>query len=177
MKIEPASIEGAFIIQPSPVTDTRGQFVRLYDQGIFANAGLCTEISQSSVSTNIKKGTLRGIHWQAAPYEETKFVSCISGAIYDVLVDLRPESSTYKAWMALELTESNRCVLYVPAGVGHGFMTLTDNAHVFYQIGGVYTPEAARGCRWNDPAFCIQWPSTPTLMSQRDQTYADFVGQ
>lgn len=129
---------------------------------------------QCSVSLNVKKGTLRGVHLQAAPYGEAKLVRCTSGAIYDVVLDLRPQSATFKKWIGVNLTATNRYMLYIPEGCAHGFLTLEDNTEVFYQMSEFYHPEAARGVRWNDPAFQIAWPERVEVISERDRNYPDF---
>jgi dTDP-4-dehydrorhamnose 3,5-epimerase len=162
---------GVFEIHIEPKCDERGFFARTWCRHEFESKGLNSQLAQCSVSFNTRKGTLRGIHYQAAPYPETKLVRCTQGAIYDVIVDLRPESSTYKQWIGAMLTAENRRMLYVPEGCGHGFLTLEDETEVFYQMSEFYHPDLARGVRWNDPAFGIAWPAEVEQISERDRTY------
>jgi dTDP-4-dehydrorhamnose 3,5-epimerase len=167
-------LAGAFVIDIQPARDERGFFARTWDADAFREQGLDPAISQCSLAANSAVGTLRGLHYQAAPYPETKVVSCISGAIHDVIVDLRPDSPTFKRWFAVELSAENHRLLYVPAGMAHGYLTLQPHSKVYYQIGGKYVPESGRGVRWNDPAFGIEWPSLPSVIAQRDASYPDF---
>ena len=165
-------IVGLVLIEPEPVTDQRGSFARTWCSQEFARRGLNPLLLQCSVSVNASRGTLRGMHYQAPPFGEAKVVSCPRGAIYDVALDLREGSPTFQQWWAVELTESNRKMLYVPEGCAHGFQTLTDAAEVFYQISQPYDAASARGVRWNDPAFGIHWPITSGItISARDQNY------
>ena len=168
------TLKGAFIIEPERLDDHRGFFARTWCQREFETHGLNPRLVQCSISVNKKKSTLRGIHYQAAPCEETKLVRCTSGAIYDVIIDLRPESATFRQHVAVTLTANNHKSLYIPEGFAHGFLTLEDNTEVFYQMSEFYSPEHARGVRWNDPAFAIEWPLTPSLISERDRNYPDF---
>ena len=165
---------GIFIITPEKLEDERGFFARTWCQREFERQGLNPRVAQCSVSFNRKRGTLRGMHYQAAPHEETKVVSCTRGAIYDVVIDLRTDSSTFTRWTAFELTSENRNMVYIPEGFAHGFQTLEDNSEVFYQISEFYAPEHACGVRWNDPAFSIQWPEAQRILSDRDKNYPDF---
>ncbi|MGH9395763.1 MAG: dTDP-4-dehydrorhamnose 3,5-epimerase [Terriglobia bacterium] len=168
-------LKGAFIIEPERREDERGFFARTFCQREFEAHGLNPRVVQCSVSYNKKEGTLRGIHYQIPPHAETKLVRCIQGAIYDVIVDLRRESLTFKQWIAVELSAVNRKMLYVPDGVGHGFQTLEDSSEVFYQMSEFYDPECARGVRWNDPVFAIQWPvAEGIIISDRDSHYPDY---
>ena len=155
--------------------DDRGFFARTYCREEFAAHGLNPDLAQCSVSFNLARGTLRGMHFQAAPHEEDKLVRCTQGAIYDVLVDLRPASPTFKRWLGAELSAENRRSLYIPAGLAHGFLTATPNAEVYYQISTPYHPDSARGVRWDDPAFGIEWPEEPIVISERDANYPDFA--
>ncbi len=164
-------LAGAFIIEPERLEDERGFFARTWCQREFEAHGLNPRLVQCSISFNRKKATLRGMHYQVAPYEEAKLVRCTRGAIYDVIVDLRPESPTFKQWVGVELTVENRRMLYIPEGVAHGFQTLADNTEVFYQMSEFYHPESARGVRWDDPEFGIEWPMTPTAISDKDCAY------
>lgn len=169
-------LKGVFIVDIEKSEDARGFFARTSCRREFAGQGLNPDWAQNSVSFNHARGTLRGMHYQVQPHEETKLVRCTSGAIFDVVIDLRPESPTFGQWVGAELTASNHRMLYIPPMIAHGFQTLADNSEVFYQISEFYTPGAARGVRWNDPAFAIEWPETPTVMSSRDGTYPDFQG-
>lgn len=168
-------LKGSFIIEPERNEDQRGFFARTWCQREFMEYGLNPRLAQCSVSFNRKKGTLRGMHYQIAPHEEAKLVRCTKGAIYDVIIDLRPDSPTFTKWLAAELTATNHRMLYIPAGFAHGFQTLDEDSEVFYQISEFYAPEYARGVRWNDPAFGIQWPPANRTISTRDDTYPDFV--
>lgn len=154
--------------------DHRGFFARTYCEREFKAHGLQSHYVQCSVSFNKRKGTLRGMHFQTPPYEEAKLLQCTRGAIYDVIVDLRLASPTFKEHLALELSAENEKMLYVPEGFAHGFQTLEDNTEVFYQISQFYAPEHARGVRWNDPAFGIEWPAGERIILDRDQSYPDF---
>ena len=167
-------LQGAFIIELVEIEDARGFFARTWCQQEAAEHGLHPVWVQCNLSFNHTLGTLRGMHYQAAPYAEAKLVQCTRGAIYDVIIDLRPESPTFKQHEAVILTAQNHRMLYVPEGFAHGFQTLKDNTEVFYHMSCVYTPEYARGVRWNDPAFGIQWPDANRIISERDQSYADF---
>ena len=158
MRFIETRLKGAFVIEPERLADERGFFARMWCQREFIAHGLNPDLVQCNISFNTNKGTLRGMHHQAAPHEEAKLVRCTMGAIYDVIIDLRPDSPTYKAWLAVELTAPNRKMLYVPEGFSHGFMTLADNTEVFYQMSEFYSPECASGIRWNDPQFGIVWP-------------------
>ena len=175
MKFSPTALVGAYVIDIEPVADERGCFVRSWCREEFARRGLNPDLAQCSISFNKKRGTLRGMHYQAEPHEETKVVRCTRGAIYDVIVDLRPESSTFRKWIAVELSADNRRMLYIPAGLAHGFQSLTDDTEVFYQISAPYHPESARGARWNDPAFGIEWPVAERVISDKDRQYPDFA--
>jgi len=171
---KPTNFRGAYVIEPERRADFRGYLARTYCEKEFAALGLETHIAQCSVSFNQRKGTLRGIHYQVAPFEEVKVVRCIRGAIYDVIIDLRPSSSTFKKHFAVELDERNGNALYVPAGFAHGFQTLAENSEVFYQMSQYYSESHARGVRWNDPAFAIPWPEDARTILERDENYTDF---
>jgi len=168
-------LKGAFIIEPERLEDERGFFARTFCIEEFRKGGIEFRVVQCNISFNKKKGTLRGMHYQIAPYEEAKLVRCTMGAIYDVIIDLRPESPTFKQWIAVELTAENRLMLYVPKGFAHGFQTLENNTEVFYQMSESYHPECARGVRWEDPMFGIEWPILPPILSWRDRSYLDYV--
>jgi len=169
-------LPGVYIIEVEKMEDERGFFARTFCQHEFEAHGLNPRLAQCSVSFNRRKGTLRGLHYQIAPHEEAKLVRCTMGAIYDVAVDLRRDSPTFKQWVAVELTVDNGRMFYIPAGFAHGFQTLVDNAEVYYQISEFHHPEFARGVRWNDPAFGVQWPlRVGLILSERDRSYADYA--
>jgi dTDP-4-dehydrorhamnose 3,5-epimerase len=172
---KPTDLPGAFLIAPDRRADVRGYFTRTYCEKEFADQGLDPRISQCSVSFNHRKGTLRGMHYQLAPFEEVKVVRCNRGSIYDVIIDLRRDSRAYKKWFAAQLDEENGRMLYVPKGFAHGFQTLVDNTEVFYQISQVFSADHARGVRWNDPAFSIDWPEAERIILDRDRNYPDFA--
>lgn len=167
-------IHGAFEIRLELIADERGFFARSWCAKEFENYGLNPKLAQCNVSFNSRKGTLRGMHYQAAPYAEAKLIRCTRGAIYDVVLDLRPQSKTFKGWISIVLTAGDRNMVYVPEGCAHGFLTLEDNSEVFYQMSQVYNAESARGVRWDDPAFHIQWPGKVEVISERDRAYPDF---
>jgi dTDP-4-dehydrorhamnose 3,5-epimerase len=167
-------LPGTFEVHIEPKSDERGYFARTWCQHEVAARGLNTRLVQCSVSFNTRKGTLRGIHCQAHPHEEAKLVRCTRGAIYDVVVDLRPSSRTFKNWIGVILTAKSGTMVYIPEGCGHGFLTLENESEVFYQMSEFYQPDAARGVRWNDPAFGIVWPGEVEVISDRDRTYPDF---
>ena len=174
MKFIETNLKGAFLIELDKLQDERGFFARSYCQREFEEHGLNPRVVQCNVSYNIKKGTMRGMHYQVPPYEEAKLVRCIKGAIYDVIIDLRPDSETYMKHYGVQLDSENRSMLFVPEGFAHGFLTLEDNTEVFYQMSEFYAPDSARGFRWNDPAFDIKWPMEIKVISDRDRTYPDF---
>jgi dTDP-4-dehydrorhamnose 3,5-epimerase len=168
-------LKGAFLIEPERKEDERGFFARTWCEKEFKEHGLNSNLVQCSISFNKWKGTLRGMHYQIAPFEEVKLVRCTRGKVFDVIIDLRPDSKTYKRYISAVLNEENRMMLYIPPGFAHGFQTLSDNAEVFYQMGQFYSPEHARGVRWNDPAFGIRWPEDKRIIIERDRNYPDFV--
>jgi dTDP-4-dehydrorhamnose 3,5-epimerase len=172
MRVTPTPLDGAFLVELETHADDRGFFARTYCREEFAAVGIASRFDQCSVSYNARRGTLRGLHWQAEPHGEEKLVRCTSGAIFDVIVDLRPESPTLRRWFGLELDAVNRRALYIPKGCAHGFISLSDASEVLYMISAVYEPTAARGLRWNDPALGIVWPIAPTVISERDARYA-----
>lgn len=174
MKFLEAAIRGVFEIQLEQHFDHRGFFARTWCHKEFEDHCLNSRLVQCNISFSTRKGTLRGMHYQTAPHEETKLVRCTRGAIYDVVVDLRRKSSTFKKWVAVNLTAENHKMLYVPEGCAHGFITLEDDSEVAYQMSEFYNPEFGRGVRWNDPAFRISWPEPIRVMSDRDRTYPDF---
>lgn len=175
MKFECTGISGAYVIAPERIEDDRGFFSRTWCRREFAAHGLDTELVQCNISFNRCAGTVRGMHYQAAPSREAKLIRCTMGAIHDVIIDLRPESGTYMHAESFELSADNRMMLYVPEGVAHGFQTRTDNTEIFYQMSEYYNPEAACGLRWNDPSLNIEWPADVTVISERDRSYADFL--
>ena len=174
MIFKETKLKGAYIIEIEPIEDERGFFARSFCEEEFKKHGLNPHIAQCNISYNEKKGTLRGMHYQVAPHEEVKLVRCTMGAIYDVIIDLRPDSSTFKQWIGVELTKENHQMLYVPEGFAHGFQTLEDCTEVLYQISEFHHPEWARGVRWNDPTFGIFWPVNVEIISVGDQQYPDF---
>jgi dTDP-4-dehydrorhamnose 3,5-epimerase len=175
MTFRDTTIPGARIVAPELHEDERGFFARTWDADEFAREGMSAHVVQTSISYNRTKGTLRGLHYQAAPHAEAKLVRCTAGAIYDVAVDLRPASPMFTRWVGVELTADNRLALYIPEGCAHGFLTLADDSEVTYQMSSVYVPEAARGVRFDDPAFAIAWPREIVMVNERDATYGDFV--
>jgi len=171
---EETELKGAFLVRLEKREDERGFFARSWCQSECEAHGLNPRVVQCNVSFNAHKGTLRGLHYQSVPHQEAKLVRCTAGAIYDVIVDLRPGSPDFRKHVVLTLSAANHDMLYVPEGLAHGFMTLEDNTEVFYQMSEFYSPESSKGVRWNDPAFGILWPSTPSVISDRDQSYADY---
>ncbi|HLO47422.1 MAG TPA: dTDP-4-dehydrorhamnose 3,5-epimerase [Kamptonema sp.] len=175
MKFTETKLKGAYIIETELIKDERGFFARSWCQTEFTERGLNPHLVQCNISFNYKKGTLRGMHYQAKPYEEAKLVRCTMGAIYDVIIDIRPESPTFKQWFAVELTAENRKMLYIPEGMAHGFQTLVDNSEVFYQMSEFYHSNSATGLRWDDPIFGIVWPdSSQCVISEKDRNLPDF---
>jgi dTDP-4-dehydrorhamnose 3,5-epimerase len=174
MRFTQTQLKGAFTIEPEKLEDERGFFARSWCQKEARAYGLTPNWVQCNISFNKRKGTLRGMHYQAPPCAEAKLVRCTMGAIYDVIIDLRVQSPSYKQWMAIELSAENRRMLYIPEGFAHGFITLADNSEIFYQMSEFYAPVHARGIRWDDPAFAIRWPFTPEVISGQDQSYGRF---
>ena len=174
MKFTSTGVAGVRLVEVEPQADARGFFARTWCAREFEMAGLPDSLAQCSVSWNARRHTLRGMHWQAAPYEETKLVRCTRGALLDVTVDLRRGSPTYLHHVAVELDEENRRALIIPPGCAHGFLTLRDGTEVLYAMNEFYAPEAARGVRWNDPSFGIRWPAPPEVISEQDCRYPDF---
>lgn len=175
MKFAPTKISGVWLVQLECYADERGHFARTWCEKEFAAAGLNPHISQCSTSFNLKQGTLRGLHFQIAPHAEDKLVRCTRGAIFDVAVDLRPGSPTFKQWLAMELTDTNGYSLYIPKGFAHGFMTLADNSEIFYQMSQSYHAPSSRTLHWNDRELDIHWPATPQVISDRDQNAPPLV--
>ena len=174
MRFTETSLPGAWIVEPERLEDERGFFARTFCRREFRDRGLEPDLVQCSVSYNRRSGTLRGMHYQAAPHAEGKLVRCTAGAAWDVILDLRPDSPSYLRHAALRLDADNRLGLYVPPGVAHGFLTLADDSELLYQMSVYFEPDAARGVRWDDPAFGIEWPGKPTRISERDAGYPDF---
>ncbi len=174
MIFTPTTLDGAFVIEPEPHHDARGLFARTWCQRELGARGLDARIAQCSTSFNKTKGTLRGMHYQAAPRGETKLVRCTRGSMFDVIVDLRPDSPTFTRWFGVVLSADNRKAMYVPVGFAHGFQTLEDDTEVFYQISEFYSADHSRGVRWDDPAFDISWPPDERTIVERDRGYPDF---
>ena len=168
-------LPGVFIVEVQRLEDERGFFGRSFCRNEFAGRGLNPDVAQCNISFNRDAGTLRGMHYQLAPHAEDKLIRCTRGKLYDVIVDLRLESPTFKQWISVELTGDNRRMLYIPKGCAHGFLTFEDNTEIFYQMSEFYHPESARGVRWNDPAFGIQWPAgVQVILSERDRNWPDY---
>jgi dTDP-4-dehydrorhamnose 3,5-epimerase len=169
-------LAGAFVIEPERLEDMRGFFAMNWSEREFREQGLVSQFVESNISFSQKRGTLRGMHYQASPHGQVKLVRCTMGAIYDAIIDLRPGSPTFKQWASIELTAQNRLMLYVPVDFAHGFQTLADNTEVTYQMSSTYHPESSRGVRWDDPAFGISWPDADRVIIPRDREYPDFGG-
>jgi len=167
-------LPGAYVVAPERQADSRGWLARTYCRDEFAAHGLACDFVQCNTSCNARRGTLRGMHFQLPPHEEAKLVRCTRGAILDVVLDLRPTAVTFRRWHSVQLTAGNGLALFIPAGFAHGFQTLTDDTDVFYQMAHRYHPGSAAGVRWDDPAFGIDWPIRPPILSARDAAYADF---
>ena len=174
MKFVETELKGAFIVEPEILEDERGFFARTWCRREFEQHGLNPDLVQCNISFNRKKGTLRGMHFQAWPCAEAKLVRCTMGAIYDVIIDLRLESETFMRWLPIELTAENRKMFYIPEGFAHGFQTLENDTEVFYQMSEFYAPEYARGVRWDDPKFNIKWPDDVRIISEKDKNFKDF---
>ncbi|MFU8795001.1 MAG: dTDP-4-dehydrorhamnose 3,5-epimerase [Dethiobacteria bacterium] len=174
MLFKETGLGGVYLIETKPAQDQRGYFARVFCREEFEKLGLESEYAQNSISYNRQKGTLRGMHYQVESAAEVKLVQCVRGSIFDVIVDLRPESETYCGWYGVELSADNNSLLYVPEGFAHGFQTLSDHTTVYYMISRAYAPEYARGVRWNDPAFGIKWPLTDPVISEKDRQLPDY---
>jgi len=166
--------EGVFVIELEPITDERGFFARSWDSKIFQEKNLNSTTVQCNISLTKKKGTLRGMHYQTSPYAEVKIIRCTQGSLYDVIIDLRPNSKTFKKWFGIELNPENHKMLYVPEGFAHGHQTLEDNTELFYQVSQFYMPKYEGGVRWNDLAFQIKWPIKDPIISGKDSSWKDF---
>lgn len=173
MRFEETRLKGAFLVEVEPQQDERGMFARSFCAREFAEHGLNERFVQCNVSRNTKCGTLRGLHYQKPPFEETKLVRCTRGRVFDVIVDLRRQSTTYREWFGVELGEQDCRALYIPPGFAHGFQTLVEQADVFYQMSNYYDPGSAAGVRWDDPAFAIDWPLLAPILSSRDASYVN----
>lgn len=174
MKFHKTTLDGANLVELEKRSDDRGFFARLFCEREFAAAGLACRFVQANDALSAKKGTLRGMHYQLGEGAEIKLVRCIRGAIWDVILDLRPQSSSFGKWFAAELTAENRLMMYVPQGFAHGLITLTDESEVIYLVSNYYAPELERGVRWNDSRFAIAWPIAPTEISTKDASWPDF---
>lgn len=175
MRFRETDIQGVFVIDIEPIRDERGFFARINCVNEFEENGLNTTWVQENISFNTKKGIFRGMHLQTEPHQEIKLVRCIQGAIYDIVLDLRPDSQTYKRSLGIELTADNYRMLYIPEGIAHGFQTLIDNTEVHYHMSEFYYPQSAKGYRWDDPAWDIELPLPISLIAERDRTYPNFV--
>lgn len=176
MLFHPTQLQDAVLIEPEKREDARGFFARIFCAQEFAAQGLETHFPQQNMSGSRERGTLRGMHWQRAPHGEVKLVRCTRGAICDIIVDLRPDSASFKRWQAFELTQDNHRALYVPKGFAHGFQALTGDVEVSYLVSAPFAPQAEAGLRWDDPALAISWPMAPSVLSQKDRDWPDFVG-
>jgi dTDP-4-dehydrorhamnose 3,5-epimerase len=174
MILTETKLVGAFVIELEKFEDERGFFAQSWSQKDFAERGLDARLVECNLSFNRKKGTVRGMHYQEPPHGQVKLVRCTRGAIFDVIIDLRPDSQTFRRWVGVELTANNHRAVYVPKGFAHGFQTLADDSEVFYQTSAPYAPGSGRGVRWNDPAFGIEWPEDVRIIIARDAEYADF---
>lgn len=171
MQFTPSRIPGAWLIDIEPIHDHRGFFATTWLPEELRKHGIEPAVAQCNLAFNHKRGTLRGLHFQTAPHAQAKFVRATRGMLLDVIVDLRPDSPTWRQWESFELTADNRRMLYIPAGLAHGYITLTDDAEMFYQASSPWAPQAEAGVRWNDPAFGITWPFEPTVISEKDRTW------
>ncbi|MDH4128864.1 MAG: dTDP-4-dehydrorhamnose 3,5-epimerase [Spirochaetota bacterium] len=175
MKFIETPLKGAFIIELDEIKDDRGFFARSWCKKEFKDLGLNPKLVQCSISFNKKKGTLRGMHFQVKPHEEAKLIRCTMGKLYDVIIDLRPNSKTYKQWFSIELSQDNRKMLYIPEAFAHGFQTLTDNTEIFYQMSQFFHEESASGVSWDDPTFNILWPIKEIIISDKDKAYPKLI--
>ena len=171
MKFYETELKGAYIIELEKFEDDRGFFTRVWDKKIMQDQGLKSDLVQMSFSFSKKKGTLRGMHFQKEPFREVKIVKCIQGKIFDVIIDLRIESKTYKKWIGVELSADKQKMIYVPEGFAHGFQTLEENTHVLYQMSNWFSPEHEKGIRWDDKKFNIKWPITDLIISKKDLSH------
>lgn len=174
MRFHETPIEGAWVLEPQRITDARGFFARLWCETELARQGLSTAIRQTNIGVSTRKGTLRGLHFQRAPHAEVKLIRCPRGAIFDVIVDLRPQSPTFMRWHGVELTQENCLALYVPVGFAQGYLTLRDDTEIYYHTSESYQPTSATGVRYDDPAFGIAWPAPVEVISDQDRSWPDF---
>lgn len=174
MIVSETELKGAFIVELERREDRRGFFALSWSQKEFESLGLSSLLVECNISFNSKKGTLRGMHFQVAPYAQAKLVRCTSGSVYDVIIDLREDSPTFKQWSAVELTAENHKALYVPEGFAHGFQTLEDRTEILYQMSEIYAPECSRGIKWNDPLFSVEWPPAERIIIDRDNSFEDW---
>ena len=177
MRLTETKLKGCFIIEPERFEDDRGFLAQAWSLQELGDHGIDVRFVESNFAFNFKKGTLRGLHYQASPHEQTKLVRCTRGSVFDVAVDLRPDSPTFKQWVSMELSADNLRMFLIPGGFAHGYQTLQDNSEVSYEISSPYAPSSCRGVRWNDPAFGIEWPEVERrIMIARDREYPDFEG-
>ena len=175
MRFRETDLAGAWLLEAEPHRDDRGSFSRIWCRREFGERGLVTDLVQASLSWNARRGTFRGMHYQAPPRAEVKLVRCVRGAVYDVIIDLRPDSPSYYRHFGVELSAENQRAVYVPEGFAHGFQALEDDSEVLYHMSEFYSPEHGRGVRWDDPVFEIDWPVADPIMNERDRDYPDFV--
>lgn len=175
MRFEPTAVEGAFLVVAEPRVDDRGHFARVWCVDEFADAGIATSWLQENVGFSHRRHTLRGMHFQHSPDDEAKLVRCTRGDVFDVAVDLRPESPTYRRWTSATLSPENGAMLYIPEGCGHGYLTLADASEISYLTSAAYAPASASGARWDDPAFEIDWPAAPAVISEQDAGWPDWA--
>lgn len=176
MNFRPAPLQGVYVIELEPRNDERGFFARAFCEREFREHGLVDHFVQMNDSVNLRRGTLRGLHYQLAPDAEVKLVRCVRGSLFDVVVDLRPDSPTFRRWFGAELSAANRAMMYVPEGFAHGFVTLEDDVEALYLVSQYYSPGRERGLRWNDPAVGVAWPLAPLVISDKDRNHPDFTG-
>ena len=175
MKLTSTGLDGAFVIEIEPIVDDRGFFARAWCRREFEAAGIHLDFVQANIAFSKKKGTLRGMHYQKAPHAEVKLLRCVRGSVFDVMIDLRPNSPSFKKWFGIELTAANNKMVYVPEGFAHGYLTTVADTEVFYPVSAYYSPASEGGVRWNDPAFGIVWPQTEDLIiSKKDENWPDF---
>ena len=177
MKFIETDLSGAFVVKTDRHQDERGFFSRAFCRREFEERGLNSEIAQCNISYNKSRGTLRGMHFQVSPHQEVKLVRCLRGSVFDVLIDLRPDSPTYRRWTGVTLSAETDNAVYIPEKFAHGFLTLEDDTILYYQVSEFHRPESGRGVRWNDPAFGIDWPEEPRVISEKDRCYPDFEGR
>jgi len=174
VKFDPLPLDGAYVVTREPHADERGSFARMWSSAEFAEHGLAAIIVECSLSVTPRRGTLRGLHYQLPPHDEAKYVTCVQGSLWDVIVDLRDDSPTYRRWHGMPLSGEELSALYVPEGFAHGFLTLSDDVVVLYQMSAPHVADAATGIRWDDPAFAIDWPEPPLMVGVRDQGFPDY---